>query len=140
MTFSKKQLIKQMQAAATLGIITPADVAGLFSDTPSTPKKKASPSLTSDGRRRWKRGEGGRSIPANLRKAARDTTTSHELDGRRFTVVHTKREDTPYRLVLIDVETSRQIGRGIGEIVNTPAQIKSASKRILKRAEKVEQN
>lgn len=140
MTFSKTQLIKQMQAAATLGLITPSDVAGLFGDTPSTPKKKTSPSLTSDGRRRWKHGDGGRSVPKNLRKAARDATESHELISQRFNVVHTKRDDTPYRLVLIDLETARQVGRGIGEIVTTPAQVKSAAKRILKRAEKVEQN
>ena len=120
MAFTKTQLMKQINAAATLGIITPADLAGVFNDAPTTTKqaKKASPSLTSDGRRRWKRGEGGRSVPEKLRDAAKDITEAHELlPARRFVVVHTKNDAAPYRLVLHDAETNRQIGRGIGELV-----------------------
>ena len=86
-------------------------------------------------------GEGGRSVPEKLRDAAKDITEAHELlPARRFVVVHTKNDAAPYRLVLHDAETNRQIGRGIGELVNTPAKIKSAAKRILQRAAKVDAN
>lgn len=143
MAFTKTQLMKQINAAATLGIITPDDLAGVFNDAPTTAPqtKKASPSLTPGGRRRWKHGDGGRSVPKNMRQAARTATADNDIGpARRFSVVHTKRDDMPHRLVLVDAETNRQVGRGIGEIVNTPAQVKAAAKRILKRAAKVDAN
>ena len=84
---------------------------------------------------------GVRGVPEKLRAAARAVTDTHELlPARRFLVVHTKNDDTPYRLVLVDADTNRQVGHRIGEIVTTPAQVKAAAKRILKRAEKVDAN
>jgi hypothetical protein len=141
MAFTKTQLMKQIHAAATLGILTPADLAGVFNDAPPAATKKKSPMATSSGAKALGQRAGKRTIPKNLRQAAIDATLEHDLlPQRRLVVSHTKNDADPYRLTLCDAETWRVVARNTGERVRTPRNVHSAAKRILKRAEKVDAN